>query len=58
VNKDVKVKDNKQKGKGACDAGTAAYSDVQPKITTPSPAFANTFVGCRYATLELNTFID
>jgi len=47
LNKDIKVKDNKQKFKGACPAETEADSEPQPKITTSSPACSNTFVsGC------------
>jgi hypothetical protein len=44
MNKDIKVKDNKQKPKGACPAGTDAESELQPKITTSCPACSNTFV--------------
>jgi len=33
MNKDIKVKDNKQKSKDACPAETDADSDLQPKIT-------------------------
>jgi len=49
MNKDIKVKDNKQKPKDACPAGTEADSEPQPKITTSSPACSNTFVGRRFA---------
>jgi len=45
LNKDIKVKGKKQKPKDACPAGTAADSELQPKITTSSPACSNTFVG-------------
>jgi len=45
MNKDIKVKDKKQKPNKACPAQTEADSELQPKITTSSPAFANTFVG-------------
>jgi len=44
MNKDIKVKDNKQKPKDACPAETEADSEPQPKITTSSPACSNTFV--------------
>jgi len=44
MNKDIKVKDNKQKPKGACPAQTEADRELQPKITTSSPACSNTFV--------------
>jgi len=44
MNKDIKVKDNKQKPKDACPAGTEADSELQPKLTTFSPACSNTFV--------------
>jgi len=44
MNKDIKVKDNKQKPKGACPAQTEADSEPQPKITTSRPACSNTFV--------------
>ncbi|MDZ4809066.1 MAG: hypothetical protein SGI96_12490, partial [Bacteroidota bacterium] len=42
LNKDIKVKDNKQKPKDACPA--EADSKLQPKITTSCPACSNTFV--------------
>ena len=45
MNKDIKVKDNKQKFKGACPARTEAESEPQLKITTSRPACSNTFVG-------------
>ena len=45
LNKDINVKDNKQKPKDACPAETEADSEPQPKITTSSPACSNTFVG-------------
>ena len=45
MNKDIKVKDNKQKPKDACPAETEADSEPQPKITTSRPACSNTFVG-------------
>jgi len=45
MNKDIKVKDNKQKPNGACPAETKADSELQPKITTSCPACSNTFVG-------------
>jgi len=45
LNKDIKVKDNKQKPKDACPAQTEADSEPQPKITTSCPACSNTFVG-------------
>jgi len=44
LNKHIKVKDNKQKRKGACPAGTEADRGPQPKITTSRPACSNTFV--------------
>ena len=44
MNKDIKVKDNKQKPKDACPAETAADSETPPKITTSCPACSNTFV--------------
>ena len=44
MNKDIKVKDNKQKSKDACPAQTEADSELQPKITTSCPACSNTFV--------------
>ena len=44
MNKDIKVKDNKQKPKGACPARTVADSDLQPKFTTSCPICSNTFV--------------
>jgi len=47
MNKDIKVKDNKQKPKDACPAQTDADSELQPKIRTSCPAFANIFVGRR-----------
>jgi len=47
MNKDIKVKDNKQKPTGVCPAETEADSEPQPKITTSSPACSNTFVGGR-----------
>jgi len=34
MNKDIKVKDNKQKPKDACPAQTEADIELQPKITT------------------------
>jgi len=46
MNKDIKVKDNIQKSKDACPAGTEADSESQPKITTSRPACSNTFVVC------------
>jgi len=45
MNKDIKVKDNKQKPTGVCPARTDADSEPQPKITTSCPACSNTFVG-------------
>jgi len=45
LNKDIKVKDNKQKPKDACHAETEADIELQPKITTSRPACSNTFVG-------------
>jgi len=45
MNKDIKVKDNKQKPNDARPAETEADSKPQPKITTSSPACSNTFVG-------------
>jgi len=54
MNKDIKVKDNKQKPKDACPAGAKADSELQPKIKTSCPACSNTFVGCSfYAELNL-----
>jgi len=44
LNKDKKVKDNKQKPTDVCPAGTAADSEPQPKTTTSRPACSNTFV--------------
>jgi len=46
MNKDIKVKDNKQKPKDACPARTTADSEPQPKITTSCPACSNNFVAC------------
>jgi len=47
LNKDKKVKDNKQKPKGFCPAGTTADREPQPIVSTSSPACSNTFVsGC------------
>jgi len=46
LNKDIKVKDNKQKPKKARPAETEADSELQPKITTSCPACSNTFVAC------------
>ena len=40
MNKDIKVKDNKQKPKDACPARTAADSEQQPKLKTSCPAIA------------------
>jgi len=53
MNKDIKVKDNKQKPKDACPAETEADSEPQPKITTSCPACSNTFVvrSCFHLTL-------
>jgi hypothetical protein len=48
MNKVIKVKDNKQKPKGACPAQTEADSELQPKITTSRPACSNTFVACSF----------
>ena len=45
MNKDIKVKDNKQKPNKARPAQTEADSELQPKITTSRPACSNTFVG-------------
>jgi len=45
MNKDIKVKDNKQKPNDACPAQTDADSELQPKITPSCPACSNTFVG-------------
>ena len=47
MNKDIKVKDKKQKPKGACPAQTEADSYLQPKFTTSRPACSNTFVSGR-----------
>jgi len=47
MNKDIKVKNNKQKFSDVCPAETEADSEPQPKITTSSPACSNTFVGGR-----------
>jgi hypothetical protein len=44
MNKDIKVKDNKQKPSDACPAQTEADSEPQPKITTSCPACSNTNV--------------
>jgi len=38
MNKDKKVKDNKQKPTGVSPAETDADSELQPKITTSCPA--------------------
>ena len=46
MNKDIKVKDNKQKPSKARPAETEADSEPQPKITTSRPACSNTFVVC------------
>jgi len=46
LNKDIKVKDNKQKFSDACPAETAADRELQPIVATSSPACSNTFVGC------------
>ena len=51
MNKDIKVKDNKQKPKGARPVGTEADSELQPKITTSCPACSNTFVGGSFCLL-------
>jgi len=45
LNKDIKVKDYKQKPKGVCPAETEADRELQPKIATSCPACSNTFVG-------------
>jgi len=47
MNKDIKVKDYKQKPKGVCLAQTEVDRELQPKITTSCPACSNTFVMCR-----------
>ena len=44
MNEVIKVKDYKQKPKGACPAQTEADRELQPKITTSCPACSNTFV--------------
>jgi len=44
LNKDIKVKDNKQKPNDACPAQTEADSELEPKTTTSCPACSNTFV--------------
>jgi len=54
MNKDIKVKDNKQKPKDACPAGTEADSELQPKITTSCPACSNTFVRRIEGSFEFN----
>ncbi len=47
MNKDIKVKDKKQKPNKARPAQTEAGSELQPKITTYRPTCSNTFVsGC------------
>jgi hypothetical protein len=46
MNKDIKVKDNKQEPNKARPAQTEADSELQPKITTSRPACSNTFVAC------------
>jgi len=48
MNKDIKVKDNKQKPKVACPAETEADSEPQPKITTSCADCSNTFVSCSF----------
>ena len=53
MNKVIKVKDNKQKLKGACPAQTEDDSEPQPKITTSCPACSNTFVACSTAHFRL-----
>jgi len=49
MNKDIKVKDNKQKPSKACPAQTEADKELQPKITTSCPACSNTFVMHRFS---------
>jgi hypothetical protein len=46
MNKDIKVKDNKQEPNKARPAQTEADSELQPKVTTSRPACSNTFVAC------------
>jgi len=49
MNKDIKVKDNKQKFSDVCPARTEADSELQPKITMSYPACNNTFIsGCLF----------
>jgi hypothetical protein len=57
MNKDIKVKDNKQKPKDACPAETDADSDLQPKITTSSPAFRFVFQYLYKYTTIITTFL-
>ena len=56
MNKDIKAKDNNQKPKDACPAGTEADSELQPKITTSCPASSNTFVTCWPLSPELFSY--
>ena len=58
MNKDIKVKDNKQKPKDACPAETEAESGPQPKITTSCPACSNTFVGSSCYTRSLQNLMN
>jgi len=48
LNRDIKVKDNKQKFSDAFPAETDADTELQPKITTSSPACSNTFVASSF----------
>jgi len=54
IDKDIKVKGNKQKPNKARPAETEADSELQPKTTTSCPAFANTFVQATPAVGALN----
>ena len=44
MNKDIKLKDNKQKLTRVCTARTAADRELQPIVSTSRPACSNTFV--------------
>jgi len=58
LNKDIKVKDYKQKPTGVCPAETEADSELQPKITTSCPACSNTFVGSSCYTRSLQNLTN
>ena len=55
MNKDIKVKDNKQKPTGACPTETEADREQEPKITTSCSACSNTFVGGSFCHGVLNS---